>query len=628
TLFSALILSDRIDASGLVDKDKNTSKMDMTKKILSYYQEKFHKDENLSENNINTNDISKIRSDINSAIDKLTSSDEFLKKLNENKIIKISLPTGYGKTLIGLKLAAKLIDNLEKPSKLFYVLPFLSIIDQAESILDEIFSKENIIRYDHISHISDDESNQNINYAQNEIIFENLSAPVILTTFVSFFNFLINGEKKNAMKFSRVINSVVIIDEIQAIPIELHTFLKDNIEFLADKFNIRFIIMSATNPETIAPSQKCLLIDENTLGKIEENIKNIKTNRYTIINNLDKINIEELARKVLLNIDNYNKLGVIINTISASRELLEEIENKIKKKYICINYFIDDYIKNEEEFISKLQEYDILIFYLSASITPFDRKIILEIYQNKKLNELHKKIIFISTQVIEAGVDIDFDYLIRDFAPLDSIIQSAGRCNRNYRLNNSNVDVLNLVDKNDKDLSSMVYDYTLLSVTKDILKDNTINEYKIKSKFEIYVEKLKDKLDGISKENKYNLERCQNDLNFEDLNTKFKLIKNDYSISVLILENDDANKRYDEVLTGYSNIKNQNEDKFNALAKLKLKRKKLEEYIVNIAISKKSILRNLEFNEGLGFYVLDRNKNLEVKYSGLGLDVNKDVEII
>lgn len=630
-LFSALIISDRMDASGVAGKDKDISEIRVTEKILSYYQKKFTDNKNLSKNEMSVNSIIyKIRNDINGAVDKLISSDEFLKKLKEKKIIKISLPTGYGKTLIGLKLASKVIDNIEKPSKLFYVLPFLSIIDQTESILDEIFSKDEVIRYDHISYIYDDESNQDIDYAQNEVIYESLSAPIILTTFVSFFNFLINGEKRNAMKFLRVINSVVIIDEIQAIPIELHTFLKDNIEFLADKFNIRFIIMSATNPETIAPSEECLLIDEKELSKIEESIKNLKTNRYTIINDANRISIENLAEKILVEVGNYNKMGVIVNTISASRQLLKEIEKKIKMKYICINDHIKDYVRNKEEFLSKIQKYDVLIFYLSAAITPFDRKLILDAYKylNEKLMNLDKKLIFISTQVIEAGIDIDFDYLIRDFAPFDSIVQSAGRCNRNYRLNSSKVEVINLINENGDDLSSMVYDYELLSVTRELLKDNTINEDQIKGKFETYIENLKEKLNGLLKENQYFLEQYQVYLNFEKLNAEFKLIDNEYSISVLVLENADAYELYNEVLTGYSDIKNQNaENKFSALAKLRLKRKKLEEYIVNITINKK-ISKALELDEKLGVYVFDPAKNIEVKYDGLGLDINKDVEII
>ncbi len=245
TLFSVLILSDRIDASSLVDENRSIAEIDMKEKILSYYNKEFSNND-LNENKRSTRDMCKIRNDINRAIDKYISSNEFLNELKEKKIIKISLPTGYGKTLIGLKLAAKVIETLEKPSKLFYVLPFLSIIDQTQSILNKVFDKNSIIRYDHISKNSNDESNQEASYAQNDVIYETLSAPIILTTFVSFFNFLINGEKKNAMKFSRIINSVVIIDEIQAIPIELHTFLKDNIEFLANKFNIRFNKKSRT----------------------------------------------------------------------------------------------------------------------------------------------------------------------------------------------------------------------------------------------------------------------------------------------------------------------------------------------------------------------------------------------
>jgi len=347
-------------------------------------------------------------------------------KSNPNKrILFLNMPTGAGKTNTSMKLALDILDNT-KANRIIYALPFINIIEQNYDIIKENFGL-------------DEESGEIRKiYSASESIFPGLEDsdkleilskdsffdyPVMCTTFVTFFNMIIKNKKKYKYALSSLINSVVILDEVQSLPLRNWTSLYYLLNEISRNYNIYFIIMSATLPEF----DKLKLTKEDDLNY--ENVKLIKNpgkyfshrlfDRTEIKNKIEKIDISKNTVNLhnyldkILN-DNfrngYNKGLIVLNTIKTSRLIFEELI-KIKERS-GLNFRVD---------------------LLNSSIIPSEKKkIITKINTMRKTDENY---ILVSTQSIESGVDVSFDFVIRDIATLDSIEQVRGRCNRNRELN-------------------------------------------------------------------------------------------------------------------------------------------------------------------------------------------------
>lgn len=586
SIFSILLFSDKISASGLYNEleEKKFFEIKPSEKISKFIK-------NYREDTT----INKIRGSIYKQIDDILDDDKLLDKVKKDHILTLELPTGYGKTNIGINIASKISEKLNL-NKCFYVLPFLSIIDQVYSNLRIIFNSDkenNITRYDHISYPEEDSETLP---QKLDILYETLSDPIIVTTFVSFFNFLISGEKNANLKFLKLANSFVIIDEIQAIPIKYQEVIKRNIEFIAQNFNVYFLIMTATQPKTIIGNSVIKIgKDENS----DYNVDFYTISRYEMafdngINDLDDL-IELIDRTI--NNSEIKSISIIVNTIKLSKALYNKIINKFKKEEI---------------------------FYLSSYLTPFDRSNILTEFKNKiKLGnrEFNRKFIMISTQVIEAGVDLDFDFMIRDIAPIDSLIQSAGRCNRNFSSTKEREVIITFL-KNDNKLNSYyVYDKLLLDFTEKVITEIPnlkCNETDLMNKaFLKYAEKVSESKDT----DKDNIIDKQANLLFNDLNKSFNLIKNERDrYPILILDNDESRQDYSNYIDMLKeSMKNSNkENKFNWVAKLKRARKNLESYIINIPIEgvhKREIERSY-FDKDIGILKLDmQEENTYLKYN-------------
>ena len=236
----------------------------------------------------------------------------------------------------------------------------------------------------------------------------------------------------------------MIIDEVQALPTKYFKLIKDMIKQLSNILGTYFIFMTATQPY--------LVEDAIELANKEKYLD--KLNRYNVYVDLEPKTIDAFVES--LDIDNNKTYLFITNTVASSKKLYKLIKEKV----------------------------GIPIEYLSTSITPYDRKV-----RIKDIKEGKYKIV-VSTQLVEAGVDIDFDVVYRDFAPLDSLIQSAGRCNRNME-KIGEFRVVNLVDKENKPFSELIYDIVLLNLTKEMLKDKpTLSEKEFILLIEEYFKEL------------------------------------------------------------------------------------------------------------------------------------------
>jgi CRISPR-associated endonuclease/helicase Cas3 len=365
------------------------------------------------------------------------------------------------------------------------------------------------------------------------------------------------------MKFVNLTNSVIILDEIQSIPYNLWELIRVAFQTLGNKFNCYFILMSATQPLIFEPEKE-----------IKELVPNHKMyfkyfNRTKLINIENEISFEEFTNIVCDYIfDNPQKdILVILNT-----------------KKFCLKCF--------EKIIDNIPEDKSDIYYLSTLITPFERK---QIIDKIKDNNSKKQKIIISTQLIEAGVDISVDTVFRTFAPLDSIIQSAGRSNRyNEKSKISEVYLYRILEL--KTVTGLIYGPDLILKTKNIFQGiSEINENKYLSLIENYFQEVKIQSKNVSS----NELKALLNLDFGKLG-EFQYIEERKTESIFIQLNKDAKEIWDKYEKIYSNDELSVFDKREQFAKIK---SKFYDFVINIPIPYNQQAINFDSEKISNFYL-------------------------
>lgn len=504
-LYSALISADKISASNTYMPSIKYAEYEFLNKVK---EDKFKNGE-LSK-------INKIRGEIFYNI-----QNELEKNYKDEKIFSITSPTGTGKTLSGFFAALKLKDLLKDNRKIIYSLPFTSIIDQNyESIYEllesiENFSKcenEYIIKHHNLSNVEYSSENENYDKNKAELLIENWTSGIVVTTFVQLLQTLIGNKNRMLKKFNSMRGAIILLDEIQAIDIKylrlVDFILKGAVKYL----DCRIIMMTATKPLILKES--CELLYNN-----EEYFKMF--NRTSIMPKINPITVEEFIEEFTNNIEEKSYL-IICNTINQSLKIYDSLKNLDRE-----------------------------VYYLSTNLLPFHRKnIINEVSYMLKKGE---NIILVSTQVVEAGVDFDFDVVIRDIGPMDSIIQAAGRCNRNGKKKNGQVYLYSMINDKEEYFGNIIYGKSIIAISKELLENKDlilereyfyiIKEYFEKVNENINTEASDEFMESIKKlyfsyapEEKYSI-------------NKFSLIKNnpDY-IDVYFIINDEAEEVYKKFL--------------------------------------------------------------------------------
>ncbi|MBF0121547.1 MAG: CRISPR-associated helicase Cas3' [Desulfobacterales bacterium] len=406
-LYSLLVSNDKIDAS----KTEKIERRHIPSDIVEHYKKDIFG---------LTRDFSEAAK--NKQIEYITSLDELresvyqnvLKKLeavdlSKERIFTITSPTGSGKTLTAFAVALKIREKslFKQKPRIIYALPFTSIIEQNHSIIEAILKKyiedfkENestyLLKHHYFVNTKYMEENKELPVENALILIENWESEIVVTTFIQLFYTLIGNTNKALKKFHNIANSIIILDEVQNIPLKYWKLVNIILKLMAKYFNTYTILLTATKP---------LIFREYESVELLENYKEFfacqKLNRTKLIQT--EISSKEDLIKEIANHKTVKSILVILNTIATTIDIF----NNIKED----NQFVD-YKK----------------IYLSTNITPFERK--LRIQAIKSFIKRSIKVIVVTTQLIEAGVDIDMDVVFRDMAPIDSIIQSAGRANRN-----------------------------------------------------------------------------------------------------------------------------------------------------------------------------------------------------
>lgn len=329
-------------------------------------------------------------------------------------LYQLTVPTGGGKTLSSLRFALNHVHHYDKQDnndpdmdRIIYVIPFTAIIDQnADTVRKILENKSNDGTYignvvlEHHSNLTPEEET-----TRQKLLAENWDAPIVFTTMVQFLESLFGYGTRNARRMHQLANAVIIFDEIQTLPLKCVHLFNLAIRFLIKICGSTVVLCTATQPllDKIKPIERALQItaeqqivsDVSTLFK---ELKRVEVYDRCKIGGWKNTELAELAKEEL---EETGSVLVIVNKKEEAKTLYKLLQNQSNAK----------------------------TFHLSTSMCPAHRmKILANI---KECLQDKKPVICVSTQLIEAGVDIDFGSVIRFLAGLDSIAQAAGRCNRN-----------------------------------------------------------------------------------------------------------------------------------------------------------------------------------------------------
>ena len=328
-------------------------------------------------------------------------------------LFTLTAPTGAGKTLSMLAFAIKRaqIHNLRR---VVMVIPYLSIIEQTAGVYRDIFKKlfpSNYILEDHSLAVafgkdSEVEGENDSQRLRNQLA-ENWDAPIIVTTSVQFLESLFSNRPSACRKLHRLARSVILFDEVQTLPLDVIVPTLATLSHLAERYRSTVVFATATQPaftqldsmvrkfctsgwtphEVVAPGLKLFSRIKRTI------VKWPRADRKTT---WDELAESLVARQQVL---------CVVNLKRHALELFDRLQTLAD----------DD------------------VFHLSTNMCPIHRRVVLEEVR-EKLNQ-GRPCRLVSTQCVEAGVDVDFPVVYRALGPMDAIAQAAGRCNRNGRSN-------------------------------------------------------------------------------------------------------------------------------------------------------------------------------------------------
>lgn len=442
-----------------------------------------------------------------------------MKKLlsENNKLFMLAVPTGGGKTNISMKIALNILEHDEKIKRLFYVFPFINIIEQNYKAIDDALFDKSLFP-DKISLISDIYSRAYVDKFQGEMDEDSVSTLkkmmvirddnflnncVNVITNVNFFNAFIKNGGNNRYKIVNLCNSIIIVDEIQTLSDKNLRVFYDFIKETSRNLNIYYIIMSATLPNFND------FLDDIVVPQIIDNPPKyynhpvFKRNEIVFrkdVNDIDGIK-ELLIEEINKNYRTGNvKILVILNLVATSRKVYEELK--------CDEKFENFYF-----------------YLLNSTTSTLRRKKLIEEIKDKSREV---RTIIVSTQSIEAGVDIDCDFGIRDYSILDSIEQISGRINRECDAKKAGVSKLFVIKYKDGKIadSKKIYAgqerYKIL--TKRIINQDDVTEILNCKQFDKYYNVLSGELKKVAKDSFNIINREINNLHYQTINNKLDVI--------------------------------------------------------------------------------------------------------
>ena len=388
-LQSVLIDADRTDTADFMSASQTEAIFDTQKLWLEMQLRMQNKLDSFSEK---TDTISMQRKSISARCAAFTAHDV--------RICKLIVPTGGGKTLSSLRFAIDYA-KCKQMQKIIYIAPFMSILEQNSDVIREIAGDSAFL--EHHSNILTEISGDDDRLQEYELRTEKWDSPVIATTMVQFLNTLFSGKSSAVRRMHRLAHAVIMIDEVQSVPLKCVYLFNLAINFLSQVCGSTIVLCSATQP----PFEQCkefpLLLDENSsmTGETAEDFAVFHRTKVIYEEKTGGYSYDEAADFCREQFVKNGSLLVVVNTKSSAKAL---------------------YIRLKDTNGTQ-------VFHLSTNMCPQHRRECIHAMKNALSS--HQPVICVTTQLIEAGVDISFGCVVRSLAGMDNAAQAAGRCNRN-----------------------------------------------------------------------------------------------------------------------------------------------------------------------------------------------------
>lgn len=526
-LFSALIDADRLDTEAF--EKMNDPSLELRKwpefkpdELIQKLKKDLHDRMERAVRELKASqDVLKVRNEVGRLAEQAAQ--------NERGLFSMSVPTGGGKTLASILFALehakfhndKLVpDDPKRFKRIIVVIPYLSIIEQTVSEYVKVFGKEMIL--EHHSQVEEENASNykkekedgeiDLKAKRRRMAAENWDAPIIVTTSVQFFDSLFSRKPSQARKLHNICQSVIIFDEVQTLPPLLLQPILNVLDELTNPkrpYKCSAVFCTATQP-ALSKTEDLPCGIENIVPIIpietaREHFNILKRTEYDWQD--EKKSWNDITNE-MLNTPMKQALAVV-NTRPNARSLHEAIKNAIGHN----------------------NEY---LFHLSTWMMPSHRRIVLDEVKNRLKNK--QPCLLVSTQCIEAGVDVDFPEVWRAFGPYDSIVQAAGRCNRNGKLLQKGK--VHVFHPSDKGLSKGLY-FTATKQT-DLLRKMNLADPENPETFEHYFRLLYQ----LSVPDECAIQKARAEFRFEEVDKLFNFI-DEKTIPVLILREKIANKEHD-----------------------------------------------------------------------------------
>jgi len=393
-LFSALVDADFLDTERHFSPDKQTSRGQWPG-LSELHKRYFKKRATYLQNDKATSaEVKRVRDEVYQAcIDQAT-------REHPHNVFRLTVPTGGGKTLSGLAFA---LEHARKNhlKRIVFAVPYTSITTQTAKVYCEVLGEDAVLEHHSAIQLPDDKhERQDRNTLRRQLASENWDASLIVTTTVQLFESLFARHTSKCRKLHNLARSVIVLDEVQTLPPELLKPTLNVLRLLVEHFGVGLVFCTATQP---AFAESRYLEDFKHLRPIEivpnyaEHFALLRRVRYE--RHEGNPSWVELAEEIMALPE--KQVLVVLNSRKNALALLQEVQTKAETEHI---------------------------FHLSTLLCgAHRRKLLSEVTRRLKNKE---PALLISTQVVEAGVDLDFQTVYRALGPLDRIVQAAGRCNR------------------------------------------------------------------------------------------------------------------------------------------------------------------------------------------------------
>jgi len=391
-----------------------------------------------------------------------------------SSVAEIRLPTGLGKTLAGLDAAFTIREERDTTGPIVYALPYTSIVEQTADEVDGIFTDCDrtdppFTVHQYLSETITEQESDEITIEEASaasLAAETWSADIIVTTFVQLFESLIGPTNSRGLKLPNLSGATVILDEPQALPETDWPLIQCATAVLTDDWGASVVSMTATQPRLFASDERF-----NTTALVSNaerffTAPTVQRVRYMLHDSIPEsgsqsenpLSYERAAATLLEDTASDRSAMAICNTKRSSRRLIDLVHKEAERRNIAccsLNRLYDCLAVDggtnptPTEMLARVQQSNamegtggLLTLQLTSRHRPIDRRRLLNVVES--LSETDLRVLFVATQIVEAGADISFQRVYRDYAPIPSIVQAAGRCNRESKNGQGTVTVWQL----------------------------------------------------------------------------------------------------------------------------------------------------------------------------------------